>query len=547
MDRDKIEALKNYYNDTLYNKTRMEQKVDDDYYEDQFDVSDIVLEPVTVMRTGKARRLIDGPADHIITDNPQAFRRNLKDNKTEDEANSKIAELLNTSWLQVFKKQNPNVYKQFVKFLLLRGEAWIQMSHNPDFERGKSEDGLPIILRVPDPIVIFASPNESANGVPEHVILWYELTPFIINHNFPDFQPKLGDRDQSDTVSWMEYWDKDQRYFEADGQVLVNDDNPYGFVPFVHKLSGLGTEDAQGRMERLIVGRLKFSRDTLRRETAIISSLDYSIHTFANRSFTVQGDDMHPVPPDFWEKFVVGVAMGNELPPGVTVTRSVDALPEQQLFQYLQTINRQLELEDPLTLEGVPVGSSARQQDMTTTSALRRYASIIENTEHAFSTAMGMGLKIADTVPKQLPTELKGINFKRNYEVKIFLKAEDPTENDRKVTLGSRLYQAGEIDLETNHIKFQGFTKEQSRDIRKRRIVDNLLASPEAMQIMGQSLLKETGLGQELGAQGMDFSQVPQTPTEQKRLQGEIKTNIGREMIDMSLANKGSRNPPVRV
>uniref|UniRef100_A0A6M3KBM6 Uncharacterized protein n=1 Tax=viral metagenome TaxID=1070528 RepID=A0A6M3KBM6_9ZZZZ len=279
MDRDKIEALKNYYNDTLYNKTRMEQKVDDDYYEDQFDVSDIVLEPVTVMRTGKARRLIDGPADHIITDNPQAFRRNLKDNKTEDEANSKIAELLNTSWLQVFKKQNPNVYKQFVKFLLLRGEAWIQMSHNPDFERGKSEDGLPIILRVPDPIVVFASPNESANGVPEHVILWYELTPFIINHNFPDFQPKLGDRDQSDTVSWMEYWDKDQRYFEADGQVLVNDDNPYGFVPFVHKLSGLGTEDAQGRMERLIVGRLKFSRDTLRRETAIISSLDYTPFT----------------------------------------------------------------------------------------------------------------------------------------------------------------------------------------------------------------------------------------------------------------------------
>lgn len=543
MNREEIIALKSYYEGTLYSTTRTQQQIDDDFYEDIFEVSDIVLEPVTIMRTGKARRLIDGPADHVITDNPQAFRGNLKESAKEDTANGRITKMLNTKWLQIFKNQNPNVYKQFVKFLLLRGEAWIQMAHHPDFKRGKSEDMLPVVMRIPDPMIIFASPNESAEGIPENLIVWYEVSPYLVQRNFSDFKIKEKDGVIPDNITWIEKWSDDQRYFEADGQPLVDDKNPYGIVPFVHRLSGFGTEDYQGRMEKLIVGRLKFSRDTLRRECAIISSFDYTIHTLANRSFDVQASHGAEVPSDFWENYKIGVGIGHEIPPDLTITRAADAGPDQQMFQYLGTINQQLQLEDPLALAGAPVGSSGRQQDLTKQSALRRYASIIENTETAFATAMGMGLKICDVIPKQLPSELHTDDLNKNYDVKIILRSEDPLENDRKVKMGSDLYQSGEIPLEVSHTKFQGFTKGESREMRKALIVDKLLQSEPALQMMLQTIGQESGLAQELGVSELPI-QSPQSAEVKRRAQGEVKTEIGREMMDMANTQRGQRLSP---
>jgi len=565
MKIEEIRELKDYYVNVLYSQRVAEQVMDDLYYQDRFNVSDIVKPPVHVMRTGRARRLIDGPAEHIITSNPQATRRDLADSEAEVIRNKRILSMVNNLWLPAWKKSNPNVYKQHVKYNLLRGEVWIQVGHNEAWVNDPMDkSGIPVWLRLPDPIIAFGSPNEDENGVPEHLFMVYMRAPAIIKRLYPDWSnPKRRGGNKPDEVMWWEYWDSERRYFEADGEtVLKSDENPYGFMPFVHKLSGFGTDSAgngggmaQDIMANLIVGRLRFSRDTLRRDCAIVSSIDTAIHTFANRSIDVQGDDQHQVPDDFPDNYILGDGLIREIPTGVRVVRAVEALPEASLFQWYFAVAQQLEREDPLVLAGIPVGESGRQQDATRTDALRRYDAVVENTESAFSTAVGMALRMCDgAVPGLRPPELKRGDINGNYQIDIKLKAEDPLENDRKATLGSRLLSGGEIDPVTNLVDFKGYTQEQAEKIMVQRMKWQVLMSdPNIASLIGLKAAQKAGMEDEikemLSQRERDVQRglvPPQTPTEQRRGMGEVKSQEGFNLIDSALKQRGARQAPER-
>ena len=51
---------------------------------------------------------------------------------------------------------------------------------------------------------------------------------------------------------------------------------------------------------------------------------------------------------------------------------------------------------------------------------------------------------------------------------------------------------------------------------------------------------------EEAKRRNMEREQEGQTATAQQRAQGEVRTSLGREQTDMSLASKGARNPPSR-
>lgn len=140
------------------------------------------------------------------------------------------------------------------------------------------------------------------------------------------------------------------------------------------------------------------------------------------------------------------------------------------------------------------------------------------------------------------------------YEVNIELKASDPIEADRKATLGSRLYQQGQIDLKTNLVKYQGYTEDEADEIITNILVDKVtFQSPDVAELMGLRLAEKSGMAEDLAmikerrkaieAQGM---QQPPSPTEGARRTGEVGTELGREMIDESLRGKGARSAPER-
>jgi hypothetical protein len=552
MNYSEIQDLKAYLIG-LYSGTRSEQEIDDTFYKDTFDVPQI-HSIQRLQRTGRGARLIDRPAEHIITSRPQAYRES-KDNDVSRKASLSVSKECNR-WLTLLKRQNPNAFKEFVKNLLLRGEGWIHPVHNDKWVTGRLPDlraGMPVLFLTPDPMIIYADPNEDETGVPERVMVIYPKKPSIIKAVYPLWEPK---DDKSVTVEWLEYWDKDQIVYMADGKIVYDKPNIYGFVPFVHKLSGFGKSSPDGDMENLIQGRLRKVRDILTRECAIVSDIDSVFHLFANRSIDVQpADGQTQIPPNFSRDYEFGPGMIHEIPYGLSITRSEEMMPEPEAFQYLYRITQELEQEDPLVMSGTAIGATGRQQDMTYTSAMKRYETIIENTEYAFSTALGMGLKLCSKIPRLCPEEygLKKSDIGENFEIQVILKAENELEAERLSTLGSRLYQQQEIDWRTNLIQYQQKTESEAEDIITNWYVDQVMKTPEIIQLMGLKASEKLGIMDEIQSlrqrnlldkyQTQAIQQAP--PSEMTQRMGETKTANGREMIDMALQNRGQRQPPV--
>lgn len=554
-----IHNLKAYLVEDLYKGVRAQQAIDRSFYNDTFSVPELI-QIERIQRTGRASRMIDSPAENIITSNPQVTRKPHKESQTSKDSALAVSTELNR-WLSIWKRSNPNPIKQFVKNLLLTGEAYFHPIHNEKWVTGnKIRKGAPILLLVPDPYNIYADPTEDENGVPERVVVWYPRKPSIIKTLYPNWANPEGKKleDDSVTIDWLEHWDTDQIYFEADGQVLHNVKNRYGFPPYVHALSGFGTTSPEGRLEDLIVGRLRKSRDRLRRECAIVSDIDASFHLFANRNIDVQPtDERFEVPEDFAQNYQMGAGKIHELPFGIAVTHSEQLLPEPQLFQYYRDIVTEFELEDPLVMSGIAMGGSGRQQDMTYVAAMRRYDTIVENTEYALATALGMALKMCEQIPTLCPTEygMKKDDIGKYYDVTVALKADDPIEADRKATLGSRLYGEGQIDLETNLTKYQLYTQDEADEIISNILVDRVtFQSPEVAELMGLKLAEKAGLADDLEilkqrrmqleSQQKTLGQMPPPSTQARQARGEVGSPMGREMIDEALRQRGQRRPP---
>lgn len=554
---EEIKKLKEHYVNDVYSGVREEQRVDDTFYKDIFPVPQI-SNPNRIQRTGRAPRLIDSPAEHIITSNPQVFRYPIKETKSSAESALKVSIECNR-WVNILKRQNPNPYKEFVKNLLLRGEAWIHPVHN---ERWVMEPiirkGLPVLFPIPDPMVIYADTNEDEDGVPAQVIVFYERQPWMVHAKYKDWtNPKYaGILNGPATVNWMEYWNEEERYFEADGEMVLHGKNPYKLNPWVHKLSGFGKMSPEGKLQDLIVGRLRKSRDLLTRECAITSDIDSTFHLFANRSIDVQPETPNvEIPANFEEEYEMGPGLIHRLPFGVKVERAVEMLPEQQVFQYYYSIQQQLDREDPLVMAGLPVGSSGRQDDISSANASRRYDTIAENTEQAFAVAFGMGLKILEKIPTLMPSEygLSKNDINGYYEVNIELKAPDPIEADRKSLQGKALVQAGQLSLRTNLIKYQGMTEDGADGE-----IDQILAekymyeNPDIAMLIGARVAEKAGMVEDieqLKQQKMQEQGQPQMPpmnTENPR-GGEprnqnIKTDRGMEEADLAFTQKGVRS-----
>ena len=560
---EEIRDLKNYYLTEFYSVVRREQNLDAEFYNDIFDVPQIKT-PTKLSRTGGGRERVDVPVSQISAYKITAHRKPILGRKgvskeAQDSA-IKISRMVNEDWIARMMKRNPSPLREFLLNLFLRGEAWWHPVHNERWvSKPIDRNGSPVLFLVPDPMIIYASPNEDENGIPEHVIVWYERMPWLIKQKYPAWNnPKhAGEKGYKRTVDWLEWWEKDSRYFEADGGPVLSggvQENIYGFPPFVHKLSGFGKESPEGKMEDSVVGILRQHRDLLKRECAITSDVDNAIHMFANRSFDAQPiDDMHNIPDGFAQSYEVGSGMVHELPFGITIKRAEDALPEPALFQYLYTVRADIGRITPTTLTGAPVGETGRLQDITRQIAMDRFADQIKATENSMATVFSMALRMVDKIPKLLPDELSHEDITENYKIDVELKAEDPIQADRLATRGSRLYQVGEIDLMTNLVEYQGYTAERAKEIITNILIDRVtFQNPDVAALMGLIAADEMGMSEEYAflkqmrqqVEGQRGSAEPLSPTEKRRAAGETKTPQGEEMMDVFMGGYGARRSP---
>jgi len=551
-----IRSLRDYCTNELYAQVRREQQTDQGYRQDTFKV-DEVREPHKIWRSGLGARIVDAPAEQIITSNPEVAFDILKGNK---DIGIKLSAEVNRNWIPILRWQNPNPFKEYVKNLLGRGNAFIQICHNEAWiDEGGVQRGLPIFFLVPDPMVVYASPDQDEFGIPRWVIVYYKRQPWDVLLKHPHWtDPFKKEKVKGQQVDWLEYWDKDIRYFEADEEPILKggiQKNILGFVPFIQKYSGFGKRSPEGKLEDLIVSDIRLSRDLIKQECIKRSNIASAEDIFAHRPktlFTSGTIDEGQIEKLSWGSYDLNV-LQNVTPDTKLVDETYPPVPAE-MYASLANIRAEIAQRNPFILAGFPMGSSGRQDSMAESAAMRRYDSIVENTENAWATAFDLALKIIKSGIIHRPEGLTKKDLEATFKCAVKLKASDPIEEDRLATLGSRLYSQKEIDLTTNLTQYKGYSQNRAQEIIIQMLADAVtIQNPYVAQYLGMVAAKEMGMEDAIEflqgqAQGMNQQQqglqAPPSATAQKRTQGEVETPMGQEMIDESLRNRGMRRPP---
>ncbi|KKL21322.1 hypothetical protein LCGC14_2446630, partial [marine sediment metagenome] len=369
-----------------YHATRIRLQIDDwEYYKDTFRVP-YIKAPYKQVHLGLGAEIVDSPIAHIVTQHPQVYVEAISDNETALERAKKRGAYQNHV-ADFLTFQNPQPYKELLKNILARGEGWIHPVNNPSFSKDALfQDDIPIIYSIPDPIVVFGSPDER-NGIPDYVVVSYKRYYRSIENKYDHWANPKKRSEKNKYVDWFEYWDKEIRYFEADGEpvlpIIDTDDygiqpNILGFVPYVHCYSGYGKATPEGRPEELAVSRIRPVKGKILLHTELASSQASQIKLFVHRRY-----DFRPMvpdavlPKDF--KYNLNYGSWNEIPFNFEVIERSGSAPASEMYNYLSMLDYQITKTTPPVMQGMGSGSSGRQDDIATKHGLAQYASVIDN------------------------------------------------------------------------------------------------------------------------------------------------------------------------
>ena len=566
--RKEIFELKTYLMQDYHSRKVTAQETDQRYIDDKFKV-EYLPEGVTQLKTGKAYRMCSAPAEHIITNTPRLYREPVG---KATEAAKRVAIECNR-WLNLLLRQSPQPLKEHIKKMLGTGEAWIYTAQNIDYDTS-SLTTMPVDFVVPHPTIVYVDPEAGIkNGVPNRVIISHDRIAWSIKKQYPQWTWKKRMRDGAErpwfsVVPFTMYIDNEWRYLEADDEAIFvgmqptadKDDavfeNMLGFVPFVHCYSGFGEGSADGDPKSLAVSRIRNVYDLIEEYTAIKSILNYTIFEYAIPTVDLIYDPAIGEPSgDIGENYERAPGSFNMmgLPAGSTFGKSVELTPPPEMFQYLATIESQIDEEDPLGMIGQTMGTSGRQQIEARESALRRYDTIVENSAHAWEQAFGHALRIIEKLGAIRPKNIQKNDINGVYDVRIELKAEDPIANQIRSGDGDRKQQLGIIDWKTNLTEYQNFTDDEADQIIANSVVDRvLLNDPIMLRTLALDFAQEAGMRDKyeaLAAQTEEQANMQQIPNYgaqggEPRV-GNIKTFTGREMPDMSSPARAKRNNPL--
>ena len=543
---EEIRDLQTYCETELYGQTRTEQTTDLGYINDTFPTG--IRKPHRVFRSGIGRKIADAPAEAIITSNPQAL---VEVFKGKQDASIRLSAEINQRWIEVFKRQNPNPFKEFVKNLLGRGEAYFKILHNEYWiDDEGNRKGLPIKLIVPDPMVVYGSPEEDDNGIPEWVIVYYEQQLRDLIPLYP-YLDKLDDGKKK-RIKWLEYWDRNSKYCEADGIAITDgiEPNLYGITPFIRRYSGFGRRSPDGELSNLIVSDLRFQRDLIKEERTTRSNINSIENLFAHAGKTVISPgklDKKAFETAQWGEYTL--KLFENVPEGTTIENDDVPQAPQEMYAHLASVRMELAQRNPLI--NIPGGTSGRHEEKILAHSLSRHATVVENTENATATVLEVGLKnICNTIPDWKPAKLNKGDLDAEFQIRVDLKAEDPIEEDRLITLGDRLRRLPNpaIDLETFHTEFLGYTEEKSKKVMAKMLADMVTVNnPDWVEVAGMVAAEESGMELYLEKLRQRRETMPQQgttipATTQQRAQGEVQTETGREMG--TEGTRGARTPP---
>lgn len=444
---------------SLYSQKTTEQEKDNRYYEG---TDALGIDPGSgyhEVRTGTARAIIEVPA-HRLLGIPHDESKPRKAAKAFIEANTK-RKLFIDGFIDYLMQQSPNPIKTCFKKQLLRGEGYYfvlldesRWEKEPERKEGEGEDdfekrherweldcidNFPIEFKSPDAMNIYPS-QDHVRGVPRDVIIEYPRTVGEVKAKYPKWSnPK---KRTGSTVQWVEYWSKDYRAYWADWEpVLVSEyfedgilPNTWGFVPSVHIFGGFGIEDPDGKPEILARSLLYAYRSRITALQRAVSFQDSDVALHSHRTGVVKHPQGGAEAEAEARKYAAEIthAPGQqrvEVADGPAYELDEGAPINEALFaqsQYLQSLIEQsshISLLSGYTPRSV---TSGVQQGMALGWARADYEDAIRNQEAGLSVAIGMVLRLIETVLKK-PVTVRATVVEEKGETRqdIVLKPED--------------------------------------------------------------------------------------------------------------------------
>jgi len=581
MELKEINDFKEYMINNRHGKRLKVQKTDQEFFEDTFKIPHITkTDPEKSdyeIRTGFVAEMANGFTEQLIASKPKVyteskFSRGKKIKANEDSAD-RIAALCNR-WSYLMGKQSHNPFKQTFKYnAFTRGEAWIYIPHRPELAQWEGDvswqekypDIIPVHFVMYDPLVVFNEPTEDVDGQPTRVLVYYSRLATDIKTAYPHWS-KYDENKPDEMIDFMLYVDEKTIYAEADKEALFRDKkgnlanedgrrgNPYGCVPFVHAYSGWGVETQDKAPDLLAYSRTRMLKGRVEEDTSMAADFSYNIHAFAFRHRTLINKSGQEIGAEAFNEYhphEPGKLSVLTIPPGADIGVEESELFEAPVFAYRQQVKSDLANAYPSTLKGMPSGSSGRQEDILGGAALSFYDCAVENNSTLWAQAFEKALKICYALPDMIPDGLNEDDIDNISEIIVNTKRDDPLESLRRAADGDRKYQLGIIDLETNLIKYQGKVKAEAKEIMARLLVDDVTRNhPVFRELMGIALAREMGVEDEYKQlAGMEKELTGANPTPQfgsqggQPREGNVKTEMGREMPDMSLGREPRRAP----
>ena len=554
LEEKKILEYKKRYTETsggIYANTRTEQEKDKEYIDDTFLPK--IRHPHKVLRLGLGEEIVNSPAEQIVTSNPQAFVE--AGNK---DAALRISKVIN-GWIEVLRRQNPQPFKESVKNKLARGENYIKVVHNeawvtkpiskdkkglPVFDRR----GLPVLFVMLDPMVIYGSPEEDEDGVPMRVLVDYPRQTWDVIVKYPNWgDPKNTMDGRLQQTEWFEFIDRDTMYASADGKVVVHKPNPYKTALFTRRYSGLGRRSPDGELSSLIVGDIRNSRGLIEEICVMRSDIASVMHLSAHKpKLATSTGEINTAALKELRLDSYDISVLDHLPPDFKLEDIVVDQPPQEAFAHVANCMADITRRHPYIMAGFPMGSSGRQQDSASIAAMKRYDTVVENTETEWGTIFEKAFKIMKEIPTLLPEGLHQGDLDVDFRCTVKLKAKDPIEEDRLITLGDRLRRLPNpaIDLGTFHREFLGYTENKSKEVKAKMLADMVtINNPQWAQVMGMVAAEEGAMTDWLEEvaeqQAAQPAQIPATT--QERAQGEGGPGSPTE------GTRGARRSPERA
>ena len=350
----------------IYNNLRFDQKKAQDFYNQNFDFK--IYMTFEKLKLPTARQMQDTFVSHLPLSNPVVEVVPFKDKPPYNERSLTLQDFY-YGLLRQNMRQTDNFILNSAKDIGIRGEAFLKILWDvnvlggmPKKEKGESGEAykdrvgiyylekMPIKISSPDPMFCYPS-KDHIDCTPTDMLEVYTVLAGQVRRVFPKWKSTLGDHQLVDIYEW---WTDKARCFLAgpNKTPLTNDieENPYGFVPYVHVYSGWGVPDQNNSPESKAVSILKGAYDLLIQQCRWFGYLDKAvawtsmpqIQAKGKKDDYEEGKGLTPYPGDVHYE---------EETKGVKITWAADRIPTG-ILEALGISDALLGREQPSVLKG---------------------------------------------------------------------------------------------------------------------------------------------------------------------------------------------------